>query len=421
MSATSRSITVAESTVLDGDAYALSGEDIEVCRKLSSSANGIDSVGIYVLVGLDSNMDTPFQDGNIAQFINFTDKPLNIVADMGVTIHSRNNFNQLLNKYDLVTLIHVGENEWLLTGDIAVDPPLDLPAQISILSDKSASAAYIQINFNRTTHAQVDWGDGTIDNYTGYVNYSASHEYTDGNTVNHTILVKFVNKEDLILFDPTGASVLNDLDLSEFTGIVNYSINPSLRVLSEDGPVINKAFLPPNLTGLGIYQFTPGEDWDTNDLPLSLQELDIFGCHFTVLNLIMAQYTAINVLALYSCAADLNLNPISWPPNMQILYLSSSHADTVVIADLPLSLVQLVMTDCGLTEFDAAHIPPNLLYFTLDNNTIDQPTVDAILEQVVNNNQSSGFLYLAGLPTPSAPGLAAKATLQSRSWTVITG
>lgn len=61
-----------------------------------------------------------------------------------------------------------------------------------------------------------------------------------------------------------------------------------------------------------------------------------------------------------------------------------------------------------------------LTYLNLDDNALVQANVDAILLALVANNQINGTVNLTGVANdaPSSTGLSAKATLESRGWTV---
>jgi hypothetical protein len=79
---------------------------------------------------------------------------------------------------------------------------------------------------------------------------------------------------------------------------------------------------------------------------------------------------------------------------------------------------------CALTSFSVAGLASlgDGVYILLDNNALDQASVDAILVKLATFAATGGTLQLDGgtNAAPSAPGLAAKATLEAQGWTVTT-
>lgn len=77
--------------------------------------------------------------------------------------------------------------------------------------------------------------------------------------------------------------------------------------------------------------------------------------------------------------------------------------------------------DCaGITGYAGGAFPANLLNAFFSGNALTQAAVDALLAAAVAGGASGGTLALEGgtNATPSAAGLASKATLVGRGWTV---
>jgi len=85
---------------------------------------------------------------------------------------------------------------------------------------------------------------------------------------------------------------------------------------------------------------------------------------------------------------------------------------------LPSTLIQFDLTDNLLSSFPTA--PVALIALYLNNNNLDSAAVDAVLVNLDANGAINGFVTMTGNAAPGAAGLAAKAALIVKGWTVTT-
>lgn len=125
------------------------------------------------------------------------------------------------------------------------------------------------------------------------------------------------------------------------------------------------------------------------------------------------------------------LSSISFP-TLTIASITLSGISTLTTVDLP-ALETGVYQMMGALSFNnnssltTLNIPslinlPLYIGFQWNNNAFSQATVDHILSRMVASNAVNGTINLSGgtSAAPSATGLAAKATLEGRGWTVVT-
>lgn len=106
-----------------------------------------------------------------------------------------------------------------------------------------------------------------------------------------------------------------------------------------------------------------------------------------------------------------------------------AHGISNMIGNIPDSLKNntlslMYVLNNSLTGWDGSEVSNTLGDFQAQNNLLTQSAVDAILAAFVAANKTTGTRVLnlggTGNATPSAQGLADKATLVSRGWTVTT-
>lgn len=74
--------------------------------------------------------------------------------------------------------------------------------------------------------------------------------------------------------------------------------------------------------------------------------------------------------------------------------------------------------DCSHNSLTAIPTPPALATLDGQSNDLDSAAVDAVLVGLDGNGLSDGFVDLTSNAAPGAAGLAAKASLEGRGWTV---
>ena len=82
-------------------------------------------------------------------------------------------------------------------------------------------------------------------------------------------------------------------------------------------------------------------------------------------------------------------------------------------------IIELHINEANLTDIKLHKDMKNLKELILQNNLLKTATIDDILITINKFNTSGGVISLIGNETPSAAGLAAKAQLEARGWTVL--
>lgn len=101
-------------------------------------------------------------------------------------------------------------------------------------------------------------------------------------------------------------------------------------------------------------------------------------------------------------------------------YLNPSLASLDIVGQFPAGRGGRVQAfGCALTSLDLTGCE-GVGYLDLQNNSLTQASVDAILTKFNSFNTSGGTINLLGNATPSAAGVSAKAALQARGWAVST-
>ena len=151
----------------------------------------------------------------------------------------------------------------------------------------------------------------------------------------------------------------------------------------------------PNLAEIYLdYSGVASLPWD--EMP-SMENLSIYGCNFTTLEL----WQMPNIAYVYG--SD-NANLVS----------VDAH-DCTLLSDLDVAQSMLAAIDVsGCTA---------LRYVYASNAELDEAAVDQLLTDLVINAVTDGYLHIAGgnnAPPSDPDGLALKATLISRGWNVYT-
>jgi PKD repeat protein len=314
----------------------------------------------------------------------------------------------------------------------------------------------------------VNWGDGTINNYTGASSYDPSHTYAASGTYNVQLY--------------SGASVPDFTTLSLATSFVNYvnwemlpdtlillstsnlltSFNPSialpsglqyLSLNSNQLTTFNPSIALPS--GLQYLYLNSNQLTSFNpsiSLPIGLTQLDLSSNLLTSFNPSIALPSGLQYLSLNSNQLTTFDPSVALPNSLQVLYLNSNQLTSFNPSNsLPIGLTQLDLSNNFLTSFNPNNALPNtLLDFTLQDNdnlvsfnplinvfssnvidffylngcNLNQNELNQALIYLDNNlNTYSGNLYLNSQLTgasPSAEGLIAAASLAVKGYTVYT-
>lgn len=99
-------------------------------------------------------------------------------------------------------------------------------------------------------------------------------------------------------------------------------------------------------------------------------------------------------------------------------FTAPGNYSTDVTGDL-IDVVEYHSNNSSLTTFDIPDDAVNIHTYSLQGNKYNTPTVDGILMRINSFGTVGKLVNLAFNGVPSAVGLAAKASLESRGWTVI--
>lgn len=118
-------------------------------------------------------------------------------------------------------------------------------------------------------------------------------------------------------------------------------------------------------------------------------------------------------LTFWSCVSLIDPTPDGFVKNID---LSSSGITFISISNLT-DILTVVLTNNQLTQLSATS---KMSFVDIGNNLLNSSAVDALLVSVNSFGTSSGFLSTISNSAPGPSGVAAKAALILRGWTVNT-
>lgn len=224
------------------------------------------------------------------------------------------------------------------------------------------------IHFYKNTNIQIDWGDGTIDSFTGDQYYSPNHTYNNNGNYNISIIVQAFELKNVSDIFTQNIPVTEVENFNSFDKIQSLFIQ------------------------MGNLILVPTVSNSTNVLELRNNQIN-------------------------------DLSSINFTSDLKILVVSSNKINSLNNVSLPSKIEDFNIEANNLNIIGNFLLPTKIRKLDMSSNNINTSDVSNILVQLVNNNQFSGYVRL-NYQTPVAPlnsaGLAAKTALLNRGWTVIT-
>lgn len=215
-----------------------------------------------------------------------------------------------------------------------------------------------------------------------------------------------------------------------------------------DNVYIALSDLPTSLTTLAIAGTDNHGSGDLTELPTGLTYIDFFGFG----SQLTGEISDLQGYSLTYCRLWLNANSLitgniqdmcttvkfsilanmtlvsgdintlcSTISGIYMIQLQGLNNITGEVGNLPNTIQTLLVQTCGdLLTYNVTYPYWANMYNITIKNGFDQTKVDAILADIVACGSTNHYLDLRGNATPSATGLADKATLVSRGWTVYT-
>lgn len=241
----------------------------------------------------------------------------------------------------------------------------------------------VSLSFTQVGDAGAVW-------FAGDMQTASGDTFTKTVTANETISLNATYPENITEIDFYNKDLFGELpDLSALTGLTYFKVN------SNDfaGKISS---LPDTLEYLNV---------QSNNLYGSLPDLS------PVLTYINCAYNSISgsIPALQSA--------------LQYLWINNNDIDGSV-PDLSgaTGLLQIDANDNLIEGYTGGGISSTVTYFDMRNNLLTETAVDTILSDLVDAGGTNGQVLVSGTgnAAPSASGLADKAILEGRGWTVTT-
>jgi hypothetical protein len=275
---------------------------------------------------------------------------------------------------------------------------MDITTQVGVAEDQSDLLFNFYVFESTTSTITVDWGDGTQDS--GLIDYENSfyitHRYPERGAT-YTIRVCFGNIENIREVQSFTRGVCGETctySLTEIRGIQNFTALTDLQLDYQNFPSFDVSGMTTleeldlsNNTLLSYVNFGSG-------LP-NLDDLQLDSCNF-------------------SGAFDFTIFPAIEEIRVQINNFTSIDASNL----LNLQFL-LVRSNPNLSNLDITG-SPSIYFINASDCAIPTLLVDSILVQLDANGVTDGTVNLSGGTNgiPTATGLAAKASLEGKGWTV---
>jgi len=257
-------------------------------------------------------------------------------------------------------------------------------------------------------------GDGNT-----YNGASVTHDYADSSEKEVSLSVSDYSLVTTI--DARADSITELGDLSAYTGLL-YLYAFSNGTLATD---VSAATWPSSITYLYLYDTGVSGDVSAATWPSSLLRLYLYNTSVSGDVSAATWPSSIEYLLMQNTSVSGDVSAATWPSSMQQLRLENTGVSgDVSAATWPSSIRQLYLDINSSISYGTSNSFQSLTYNTvvirMNSCTLSQAECDAILSDLVAGSITSGTLDISSNSTPSAAGLADKATLIARGWTVTT-